>query len=210
MTSFQDYQAFCQACDLSDSFILENGSGSVMVSTPHSVEQLRNGNIKFAEPQTGVLAKMLRDELGCPIIYKTRNCGDDANYDEHSPYRDALRDYIRENDIKYLLDLHQMAPERDENIELGTGRGVNVSPDPRITDIVKEHFSAQHICGITVDALFVASYPHTVSSSIFRECGISCLQIEINSRLVCDWYPDFCFDAVLAALKGAVEELRKR
>ena len=210
MTSYQEYLDYFQSDDHPESFVLEDGTGKVMISAPHSVEQLREGRIKYAEPQTGVLAKMLREELNCPIICKTRNCGDDANYDEHSLYREALRDYIQQNQIRYLLDLHQMAPERAEKIDLGTGRGVNTYPDPIITEIVKNCFSAEHISGISVDALFVASFPYTVSSCIRRECGISCLQIEINSRLVCDWYPDFCFDAILSALKGAVQILQKR
>lgn len=210
MTAYQKYINYFQSGDITESFVLENGEGSVILSAPHSVEQLRNGNPKYAEPQTGVLAKMLHDELNCPIICKTRNCGDDANYDKHSLYRDALRDYINENRVKYLLDLHQMAPEREENIDLGTGRGVNISPDPLLADIVKKHLSAYHINKISVNALFSASYPYTVSSSIYRECGISCLQIEINSRLLCDWYPDYCFDSVFSALRDTVQELRDR
>ena len=210
MTAYQKYLDYFQSGDIIESFLLERGDGTVMISAPHSVEQIRSGSPKYAEPQTGVLAKMLRDALNCPIICKTRNCGDDANYDEHSPYRDTLRDYINENHIKYLLDLHQMAPERKENIDLGTGRGVNISPDPLVADIVKNHFSARHISEISVNALFSASYPYTVSSTIFRECGICCLQIEINSRLLCDQYPDFCFDSVFSALSDTVRELRDR
>ena len=101
-----------------NSYELLSGSGPVMISAPHSVEQTRNGSIKYAEPETGVLAKMLHEELGCPVIYKTGNKGDDANFDEESSYKNALIEYVKNNNILFVLDLHQLAPFRDVIIDI--------------------------------------------------------------------------------------------
>ena len=80
-TKYQEYEEYFSQ-EHSSSFQLKSGVGGVMISAPHAVEQTRNGRIKCAESQTGALAKMLHEQLHCPIIYKTKNMGDDANYDE--------------------------------------------------------------------------------------------------------------------------------
>lgn len=179
---FCEYEDFFQKEHL-QSFELLDGKGPVMISAPHSVEQLRNNQIKFAEPQTGVLAKMLHDALDCPVIYKTKNCDDDANFDKVSPYKQALAEYIKNNNIAFLIDLHQLSPTRDVHIVIGTGKFKNVSC-AKFVDVAVNSFKSKNISRIQIDDPFEASYPFTVSSYISSLCNISCLQIEIHSNLV--------------------------
>ena len=178
-----------------------------MVSAPHSVEQTRNGKIKYGEYQTGVLTKILHDNLNCPIIIKTCNCKDDANFDENSPYKKALCEYVKQNDIKFLLDLHQLAPWRKENIDIGTGFGVNIAGYPEMSNMIKKQFELSNIDNVTVDFPFDASYPFTVSSYISAKCDIPCIQIEINSRLVCEEYNDFRFYEIEKVLERIILDL---
>lgn len=166
-----------------NSYELLSGTGPVMISAPHSVEQTRNGNIKYAEPQTGALAKMLHEELGCPVIYKTSNKGDDANFDEESSYKNALIEYVKNNNILFVLDLHQLAPYRDVIIDIGTGKFNNIDKMEYV-NIVLKSFSARKLGTIQIDVPFDASLPFTVSSFVAKTCGISCLQIEMNSNVV--------------------------
>ncbi|MBO4848791.1 MAG: N-formylglutamate amidohydrolase [Clostridia bacterium] len=191
------------------SFVIEEGTVRVMVSAPHSAEQTREGKPKVGEYATGVLARMLHDGLSCPVIYKTRNCLDDANYDEKCEYKSALAEYVRAHGIKALVDLHQMSALRDENVDIGTGFGKNVEADPSVVDRAKACFERNGITGVFVDEPFASIHPYTVSSFISRECGIPCVQIEINTRLLLDRYRDFCFKRVLKALKCLVTELEK-
>ena len=102
--AYKNYEQYFET-EKENSFELLAGKGKIIVSAPHSVEQTRQGKKKYAEPQTGAIAKLLHDNLGIPVIYKTKNCGDDANFDEASPYKDALVDYIKENisKIKILI-----------------------------------------------------------------------------------------------------------
>ena len=207
--SYNEYLKFFQSKESRKSFSLIGGNGCTMVSAPHSVEQTREGKVKYGEYHTGVLARMLYDDLKCPIIFKSFNDNDDANYDEQSAYKESLKKYVIRNNIKYLIDLHQLAPYREVNIDLGTGFGKNISPYPEIIDIAKKHFIGNNISNITIDNPFSAAYPHTISSYIFRECQICCLQIEINSRLISDKYTEFSFDQVLSSLKCIINELNK-
>lgn len=166
-----------------EGFKLLDGSGPVMLSAPHAVEQTREGRIKYAEPHTGVLALQVHKALGCPCIYKTANCGDDANYDEHSPYKKALQEYVVSHGIKFLIDLHQLSPTRDVQVCLGTGQLQNLKKFDYV-NVALAAFSIQHLGLIQIDKPFAAAGPTTVSSYIARTCGISCLQLEINTAIV--------------------------
>ncbi len=189
-------------CDRS--FILKPGMGRVLFSAPHCVEQTRNGKPKYAEYQTGLLVEMLHRELECPIIRKVENRNDDANYDPVSDYKEALTAYVKEQDIAFVIDLHQLAPHRDVMINFGTGDGENLR-DKTLLNVFLSVFSGNRIGVIQLDEPFGATYDHTVSSTIHRLCGIPCMQIEINSRLVCDG--DDTFEKVYDCLQECYRQL---
>ncbi|GGC83509.1 hypothetical protein GCM10007216_12670 [Thalassobacillus devorans] len=160
------------------------GTAPIIISAPHSVPQLRERSIKQGEFRTGVLSILLKEHLGCFSIYKTRNNGDDANFDEKCEYKEALIETIRQNHIELLIDLHIMSPKREADIELGTGRGENISHNTYLIERCINSFKENDIENIIVDENFPASYPHTVSATIARECSIPCIQIEMNWRVL--------------------------
>ncbi len=186
-----------------ESFVLLEGTCPVMLSAPHAVEHVREGKVRYQEPQTADLAKALHARLDCPIIYKTANEGDDANYDAVSPYKQVLAEYIREKDIQLLLDLHQMAGFRQEQICIGTGRFANIS-DKCFVERCVEIFQAKGLKHVSVDAPFAATYPYTVSSQIHRECGVPCIQIEVNSNLLMEGQKEYARIAVESALEEII------
>lgn len=206
----QEYTNFFLAKNHNKSFEYIRGNGRIIVSAPHSVEQTREGEIKFGEYQTGVLAKVVNDIIGCSVFYKTHNYNDDANYDEICEYKDALIDFVKSNNICCLIDLHQMAPWREEMIDIGTGKGANIFSHNDILAIIEDSFRDNNISTISVDYPFDAVYPYTVSATIARTCLIPCFQIEINSRLLCNEYREYSFDLVkdsLIAIIGKIEQI---
>ena len=188
------------------SFVVTKGEGSVMVSAPHSAEQTRAGRTKFAEYETGAIACTLHDRTGCPVICKTKHCHDDANRDEKCRYKAQLKKYVLKNGIKYLLDIHQMNTQREEQICLGTGRGENVKASPAVVDIAKSVFE-KHGFAVSVDEPFCAVHPFTVSAFTSRECGIACLQIEMNTKLVSKGHKECRVEDVILALTEIIETL---
>lgn len=192
-----------------NSYKFLDGSKNVIISAPHCVEQTRNGRIKFAEPQTLFIATELHRSLSCPVIYKSANCCDDANYDAQCGYKSALAQYVSTHNIRYLLDLHQMALHREADIDLGTGRGKNFT-DKISLDMIGNAFKDCGIKNIVFDHLFSASYPYTVSSYISRTCNIQCLQIEINSALVYSASGESRIQSVINALKNIVLYLNEK
>ena len=166
------------------SFEIELGTLPIILSAPHSVSQIRLGNYKKGEYRTGVIVKLLHQLTGCYSIYKTKNVGDDANFDQNNVYKDELIKIIRSHHIRCLFDVHIMSPEREHMVDIGTGKGENVKNNSLITKKAKQAFIDNGITNVEVDKLFPASFPYTVSSHIARECGIDCLQFEINWQLL--------------------------
>ena len=170
-----------------------------MFSAPHCLPQRRDGKTKFAEPETGVLALLLHDSLNCPIIYSTSEIGD-ANYDMEHPYKQVLISYLNEhNDVKLLIDLHQLSPSRSTLIDIGTGEGNNLCGKDEIASMVSSAFKKRNFSDVEIDYPFKSSKPYTISSFISKCCNIPCIQVEINSRLVMPEYEDYRFYDVYRA-----------
>ena len=169
------------------SYEILTGTCPVMISAPHSVSQTRNGKRKPAEPYTGALAKMLHDELSCSVICKTRNLKDDANYDKNSPYKNDLAEYVQQNGIKCVIDLHQLSDSRNvinAMIDIGTNWMKNLKNTLTPLNIILEAFSKRNLGILQIDKPFAASGEYTVSAFISSSCRIPCVQLEINSGLL--------------------------
>lgn len=189
--------------------IQEGDEIPVLISAPHSVSQHREGKIKIGEYKTGVLAELLHRELNCPVIYKTKNMQDDANWDNQSAYKDSLIAYIKKHGIRTVYDLHISSPMRDFDVDLGTGYGENVFDATKVEDVILA-FQANGLEDIKVNAVFPASSPSTVSATVARECGIDCIQFEINWRHLDTTTSFEGFEKVYKALRLLIEKESER
>ena len=190
------------------SFELLEGKGSVMLSAPHAMLQTRNGSIKCAERYTGMLCRLLHERIGCPVIYKTRHLRDDANFDPVSDYRDALCRYVQAHDVKLVIDLHQMKPERRVDVCIGTGRGHNLLGENGLTKEFTDCFRALGIRNIAVDDPFDARGANTVCATVAGRCHVPAVQVEINTRLMMCGYDESCFLRLLDGMTDLVRRLQ--
>ena len=166
----------------------------IMISAPHSVKHIREWAILPQDLLTWWLALYLWKRLNLPVIYSTSYKVWDPNFDENkkSEYKQALVEYIKENGIKLLIDLHGCWSFRDFSIELGTGWKWNPNllwcldilntVEKSLNDSLKTYI--QHTGkSITKNTIFSASRETTVSAFISKECKIPTIQIEINKEL---------------------------
>ncbi len=173
--------------------ILENKS-KIMISAPHSVKHIREWEILPQDLLTWWLALYLRKRLNIPVIYSTLYKVWDPNFDENknSEYKQALAKYIKENDIKFLIDLHGCWSFRNFSIELWTWWEWNPNllwrldilntVEKSLNDSLKSY--VKHTWkSITKNTNFPASRETTISSFISKECKIPTIQIEINKEL---------------------------
>ncbi len=162
------------------SFVIQRGEGVVMLSSPHGVSQVRLGKRKFEEP--GSLSFMLEvaKRTGAPFIAKTKNCDDDANFDEDCPYKKELKNFIEQNNIKFLLDFHGLSKRREVDINFGTHLGQNVKKDEKLFDALNKEIQRAGFV-TSIDNPFWGG-PQTISGAISKKAKIWALQVEINYK----------------------------
>ena len=182
------------------SFELLPGAGPVLFSAPHAVLQWRDGQPKQAERFTGMLCRLLHEDTGRPVIYKTRCLRDDANRDPRSDYRDALCDIVRQRGVRLVLDLHQLAPDRPMALCVGDGYGRTAQAAPWLSGLLEELFAP--FGPVTRNDPFAAAGPHTVTATVHATCGVAAAQLELNTRLLMAGEPGYDFPGVLAALEA--------
>ena len=165
-----------------EGFEILDGTKKILISAPHAVEQTREGKIKYAEPQTAVLAKKL-NLLGYPAIIKTKNVGDDANYDLENPYKTELLKYCAAHNIMFLIDLHQLSYKREMDFCLGTGDETNrnLLTHKKLAQEIK-NCAKQNNFSMTINDPFAA--PSRTVSGFCSQNNLPSIQLEINSKLI--------------------------
>lgn len=185
------------------------GEIPILLSAPHSVEQTRDGKLKYGEGRTASIVQTIHEREGCFATFKTMNFQDDANYDDRNYYKDELISIVKNYDIKLLLDFHIMEQSREHNIDIGTGVGKNILNREDLLQIIKRDFETNAIGKVEVDYLFSASFKNTVSASISRECHIPCFQIEINWGLLDETLEGNMLENIIDAISKIIKDLRE-
>ncbi len=109
--------------------VVVKGENCVFISAPHGVKQTRLGKTKVAEIGSLALALRLQKDTNSYFIAKTKNNFDDANFDEHSAYKYDVAKCIKEEGVKYFVDMHGLAANRECDVNLGVHFGINTEVD---------------------------------------------------------------------------------
>ena len=158
------------------------GSSPVLISAPHGVSQVRLGKLKAPEIGSIATALFLKNSTNSHLVAKTKNNNDDANFDEECRYKNRIKEIIKTNEIKFVLDLHGLAAHREFDINLGTHLGANIVSNKRayvaLVKLLEENgFS------VSVDQPFMAG-ANTISSFVKKEFpDVWSIQIEINCSI---------------------------
>lgn len=158
-----------------------NLGNNVLISAPHAVSQTRNGKLKFSEPQTFRLAKVLKDRTNCSVIVKTENLNDDANFEINSNYKNKIASLIEQEKIKYIIDLHGLNQKRSEQINFGTNYGFNLVGKISLFNRIVKTFENKGF-KVSKDYPFIG-YVNTISGFFSKHYKVFALQIEINSGI---------------------------
>jgi len=164
-----------------------------LISAPHAVKQVRNGEIKAADAHTGGMARILGqtgegDAKAFVVtnVYNNPNNPRDPNYDPYSTcsYTQEIVDVINNNDIKFVLDIHGAAASQPFAVAIGTNYDSTINNRTDIRDAIIE-VAARH--GFTdglldYNSTFPASNPNTVVRKVHAQTGIPAIQIEINGQ----------------------------
>ena len=162
-------------------FTLVSGKSNVMISAPHTYNHIRDGKTKVKDKLTLTLVKILSEYTNAHVIYTNGPIDYDPNYNKNNEYQLELINYIKENDIKYLIDLHGTSLVKDAEIEIGTNNLSNINGDELLLQDITKIFVDRKFKKIRIDKRFKSSR-NTICNIINNKTKIKCLQLEISKK----------------------------
>lgn len=190
-------------------YVVLEGRNNVLLSAPHGVSQVRLGKFKFSEIGSLAMALQLKRNTDCHMIAKTKNNCDDANFDENCEYRLALRDYVRKNNIKYIIDIHGLDSKRECDVNLGIHLGKNIEKDEAAFQRL-EKLLRQENFAVAVDQPFMGGNK-TIAGGMKNEVpDLWTIQIEINCAITNKRENIEKFNRLLGIFLCWIESITKR
>ena len=161
------------------------GDLPILLSAPHAVKQIRNGQIKAHEFYTGAIVECLAEKIGCAFITKQylieNSFNDDPNTDNaYCSYKTAINQFLKDHDIKLFVDIHGLSSKRESIVDIGIDNGQNVCDMKEVLALEKCINNKFGINRCSVDKYFQASPENVMSKWVYTTFHISSIELEIN------------------------------
>ncbi|MBO1004847.1 hypothetical protein [Pseudogracilibacillus auburnensis] len=186
---------------------IELGSRNILISAPHSVNHLRNGQVKEADVYTGTIAKIIHTYTNAFCIYGTKIYDEDPNFTIGGQYKSAIQDLCNQYPIQMVIDLHGAAIHREFDIDLGTMHGQSIGPES--VKKMRGIFMKNQLSDVRVNDTFPASTPGTITYFSKRELKIDAIQMEINCKYRNPKYDLQSFTLLIRSLVDIVNDFGK-
>jgi len=187
-------------------FWFSQGTLPVLVSAPHAVRHYRQKKIKMSDQFTGSIVYLLNQLTDCHAIAATKLYGGDPNFDLHCIYKERIAEICRRGNVKFVLDIHGAAREREFDVDFGTNGGRNLLGKTSMLELVERNFKDYGLSRISQDH-FAASGANTIANFAAIELGIPTVQIEINKQYRVPAQNSQGFHRMLGALVASVRNL---
>lgn len=159
-------------------YIIKKGNIPILFTAPHTMQQVReDGSIKLSEPYTKAIALYLNRHFNVSCMIKISDTGSDANKDNRDKFKIELMRFIKDNDIKLVIDLHGADRLRNFDIEFGTLN--NLSADFSTIKELEEAFIENGINHIEYNKPFKGG---AITQYIYNIKDVDVIQIEINKK----------------------------
>ena len=159
-------------------YLLVKGEIPVLITAPHTMEQVKNdGTIKYSEPYTKAIALYLNEVCSSSYLIKTKDTGMDSNRDNHDEFKEDLVNFVKDNDIKLVIDLHGADHNRDFDVEFGTMN--NLTADFSTIKELEEAFKHNGIVNIEHNDPFKGG---AITQYLYNIKDVEVIQLEINGR----------------------------
>ncbi len=163
--------------DSNEEYIMRNGTIPIILTAVHTMQQDKWNIIKKSEPFTKAIAKYVAEQVNCSYYIKLKDNKIDSNSLKTDEFKNKLRDYIVENNIKLLIDIHGADRNRDFDVEIGTLN--NLSAAYSTTKELGEAFIETGIKNIKFNDPFKGG---GITQFIYANTDIDIIQIEINRK----------------------------
>ena len=167
-----------EALDFDRDYIVKKGKLSILFIAPHTMRQVReDGTIKLREPYTKAIALYLNKHFNVNCMIKINDTGLDANRDNRDIFKIELLRFIKDNNIKLVIDLHGSDKSRGFDIEFGTLN--NLSANFSTIKELEEAFTENGINNISYNDPFKGG---AITQYIYGLKDVDVIQMEINGK----------------------------
>lgn len=175
---FDDEINELERIEFNEDYIIKKGILPILFTAPHTMQQIReDGSVKLSEPYTKAVALYLNKHFNVNCMIKINDTGLDANRDNRDEFKTELLRFIRNNNIKLVIDLHGSNRLRDFDVEFGTLN--NLSADFSIIKELEEAFTENGINNIKYNDPFKGG---AITEYIYGLKDVDVIQLEINGR----------------------------
>ena len=176
---FNDEINELESLKFEEDYIIRKGTLPILFTAPHTMEQIReDGSIKPSELFTKGIALYLNEHFDVSCMIKIKDTGLDANRDNRDEFKKELIRFIKNNNIRLVIDLHGSKRERDYDVEFGTLN--NLSADFSTIMELEESFIENGINNIAHNDPFKGG---AITQYVYGQNDVDVIQLEINSRL---------------------------
>lgn len=159
-----------------------NPNSKIVLSAPHSVKYLHNGEIKAADVNTYGIAMLLHDMTGASVISLTGYSECDPHYDVTCLYKDILKHITNLTDIKLVVDLRGCEDRRPYfDICVTTDYGKSLLGH----DDIKSLISCDENLIIENDTYFTASHCNVICNYAYSVLNVPAVELELSKTLRC-------------------------
>lgn len=167
-----------EALEFDSDFVIKKGSVPILFTAPHTMKQVReDGSIKVSEPYTKAIALYLNKHFDVNCMVKLRDTGLDSNKDNDDEFKTELLRFIKENNIRLVIDLHGSDKSREFDVEFGTL--YNLSADFSTIREFEEAFTENGIKNVQHNDPFKGG---AITQYIYGLEDVEAIQIEINGK----------------------------
>ena len=160
-----------------DELFIATGTRLVLLTAPHSVAQVRDGERKKPDLRTGGLAELVAVETEAGTLTALGSGAGDPNWDAEHEFKRALDELTKTH--PFVLDLHGMDDRYGLDVCIGSG---SVKQNHNASLVAKCEASARSAgLRVSVDHPFSGDSPWTITSTAQR-LGCSAVQIEIAAH----------------------------
>lgn len=160
-----------------NTYLINIGDCPVILTAPHTMEQKKEDGIKFGEFFTKAIAMYVAKKTNCSYLIKQKDTGKDANREVKEDFKDMLITFIKNNNIKLVIDIHGSKKEREYDIEFGTLN--NLSCDFSVVKELEDAMHENNIDNITYNDPFKGG---AITQTVYEKTNIDIIQLEINQN----------------------------
>lgn len=157
-----------------------SGNIPILISAPHSVNQLRGDDVRDAEKFTGSLARYLSSATGSYAIFQLFTHAD-PNFDSDHNYKNGIINLVEVNNIKLLIDIHSSTFKDDTDIDIVTDNRITLLGNSNIIDNLKE-IAIKNNVKVDENNIPNKDKENEIISVVSLICGIPTLRLVINNK----------------------------